>query len=112
MSRLEKDASVLDTLTALQARLGDSLIPIDHWEADLMAVGVARSDSPGRVVYFSTYGHRPNRYYVDLEFPAPAGSELPYTQGEQFDDVDFDALLAIVARHLSLDEPPPKSPAA
>ena len=104
VSALEKDRSVIDTVAALQARLGNDLVAVDHWEADLTATGVARSSNPARLVYFSILDRAPNRYYVDLEFPPRDGSDLPYEQGDRFDDVDFEQLVSIVSRHLSLDD--------
>ena len=97
----------MDTVAALHARLGDQLVVVDHWEADRTAIGVARADNTGRLVYFSIWNRSPNRYYVDVEFPPRAGSELPYEQGERFDDVDFEELVAIASRHLGLEKSTP-----
>ena len=107
MSDLKKDRSVIDTVAALRTRLGDELMIVDHWEADLTTLGVARSDNPKRVVYFSTWDRSPNRYYVDLQFPPKVDSDHPYEEGERFDDVGFEELVAIAARHLGLEESPP-----
>ena len=104
MSALRKDRSVIDTVAALQARLGSDLVVVDHWDADLTATGVGRSSDPARLVYFSILDRAPNRYYVDLEFPPQDGSDLPYEEGERFDDVDFEQLVSIVSRHLSLED--------
>lgn len=92
----------MEAVAALEARFGDGLKVADHWEGDLMSVGVARPGSPDRLVHFSTFQRASGRYYVDLESPAPATSELPYEQGDTFDDVDFEELVTIVSRHLDL----------
>jgi len=99
---MEKHPSVVEALAALRARFGDELTVVDHWEGDLMAIGVARADALDCLVYLSTAQRAPGRYYVDLELPAPSGSDLPYQQGERFADVDFDKLVDIVSRHLGL----------
>jgi hypothetical protein len=98
---VEKDNSIIAAVTALQTRFGETLHLSDHWDGDLMAIGVC-GDQPNRLVYFSTFQRAAGHYYVDLESPAPAGSSLPYRQGERLDDVDFDTLVAIVAHHLNL----------
>jgi hypothetical protein len=99
---VEKDSSIIDALTALTERFGEALEVADHWEGDLMAVGVAVPKRPDRLVYFCTYQREPGRYYVDLESAAPVGSQLPYEQGETFEDVDFDSLATIISRHLDI----------
>jgi hypothetical protein len=102
MDSLEKDQSVISTLHSLRERFGDALTIVDHWDADLVAVGVAALASPSPLVYFSTWKCEPGRYYVDLEWPARPNSDQPYEQGEKFDDVDFETLVSIVSRHLNL----------
>ena len=93
---MEKDESIIGTLKDLRARFGDALMVVDHWDADLMAVGVSSPGHPDRLVYVCTFQRRPGHYYVDLESPPPSGSQLPYEQGEAFEDVDFETLAAIV----------------
>lgn len=99
---LEKDESIIRTLHSLRERFGDALMVVDHWDADLVAVGVATLASARPLVYFSTWKREPGRYYVDLEWPAAPNSDQPYEQGEKFEDVDFETLISIVARHLDL----------
>jgi len=99
---VEKDDSIVAAVTALQARFGEALHLSDQWDGDLMAIGVCGPDRPERLVYFCTFQRATGRYYVDLESPAPTGSNLPYIQGDTFEDVDFDTLVGIVARHLDL----------
>ena len=99
---MEKDPSIVQAVAALEGRFGAALKVADHWEADLMSIGVTGSGAPDVLVYFSTFRRAPGRYYVDLESPAPVGSNLPYQQGETFDDVDFEELASLVSRHLGL----------
>jgi hypothetical protein len=102
VSAVEKDSSIIEALKALKARFGETLQVDDRWEGDLMAVGVSRHGHPDRLVYFCTFQRGTGRYYVDLEAPAPPGSQLPYEQGETFEDVDFETLASIVSRHLGV----------
>lgn len=102
MAEFEKDTSVLQTVEALCRQFGDRIRFVDYWDADLTALGVEKAGSPGWLVYFSTCGCEPGRYYVDLELPPAEGSDLPYEQGESFQDVDFDTLVSIVSQRLGL----------
>jgi hypothetical protein len=100
---IEKDTSVLSALESLRRRYSDGTLKIvDHWDGDLMAVCVSSTQNPDRLVYFSTCGLPTGRYYVELEYPPRAGSELPYEQGEIFEDVNLEELSAIVAHHLGI----------
>jgi len=99
---VNKDRSIIAALRELKIRFGDALEVTDHWDGDLMAVGVSRSGHPDVLVYFCTFQRGPGRYYVDLESPAPPGSQLLYSQRERFEDVDFEVLAGVVARHLGL----------
>src|SRR5258708_5602076 len=47
---LEKDQSIIRTLSSLRSRI-DALLIVDRWEADQMACGVATPASPQRLVY-------------------------------------------------------------
>jgi hypothetical protein len=98
---MNKEAVVVETLNDLRARLGSSAFQIvDHWETDRAAIGVARHDQPDQLVYFCSYGDLPRRYFVSLEAPAVVENELPYTSVADHHDVDFEALVGLVAAHL------------
>lgn len=100
---LVKEQSILETLGLLSARFGDkTLRAIDHFEADLCAISVGREGDRCRLVYFSTYGHAPGRYYVELELPPTESTVSPFVKGGQYSDVDFETLVRLVAEHLSL----------
>ncbi len=106
MTVLSKHQSVRSAVAALRERLGESVEVSDQWNADLYAVGLWNRRVPGQRVYFSTFRRLPHRYFVELEGPAPANSNAlaPPRQGcRRFDDVDFDGLATLVARHLGLE---------
>ena len=103
---MEKDASIVRAVAALEAHFGDDLLVADHWDADLMAIGVSARSEPARLVYLSTFRRAPGRFYAELELPSAPGSAVPYEKGEVFADVDLDTLTEIVARHLGLTSGP------
>jgi hypothetical protein len=97
-----KDKSVLDVVSWLEESLSQKLLAIDHWDADMYAIGIARADHPNELVYVSTWNRPPDRYLVEIESAPSAGVDLPYTTVARHDDVDRDDLLRIVREHLSL----------
>ena len=104
MSSLIKDESILETISALRARLGGHAFELsDEWEADLCAIGLTAANAPGYLVYISTSGTTPGRYFVSLELPPTPGNELPYTPGEDMPDVGLAELTEVVRRHLRLE---------
>lgn len=99
---LEKDETIQQVVLELQNALGEgSFVVADHWEADLMAIGIARPDNYGVLVYISTEGPLENRYFVSLELPS-VNDVLPYQQGENFESIDFIALVDVVKQHFSI----------
>jgi hypothetical protein len=101
---LVKDASVLDCLTQLERAMGSGAFRVvDHWDADLFAVGVATPGDVERLVYVCTWQKEAGRYYYECESPRVHASENEpnYAVAEKADDVDFDTLLAAVRRHFT-----------
>jgi uncharacterized protein (DUF433 family) len=95
-----KDKAIQHVVGWLEDRLRGSLVILDHWDGDLSAVGIARPESPDNLVYISTWGRSPGRYFVELEAPPAPGSELPYEITGRYENVDQESLLGIVREHL------------
>ncbi len=96
-----KDETITNVLARLESDLGPGAFAVvDHWPADLMAVGIARRSDPGYLVYVSTLGCEPDCYHVELELPPKPNDDFPYTPAGEFASVDYAALLEIVKRHL------------
>lgn len=73
---------------------------VDHWEADLFAIGVARKDDERRLVYISTFKRAPGRY--DYQCETPRSSDVTdFDTTEEGEDVGLDELLHAMVRHLS-----------
>jgi hypothetical protein len=98
----DKDTSIREVIAKLQSELGTSFFDIvDHWEADLCAVGIARPDNHEVLVYISTCSLPEHGYFVSLELPS-VEEDFPYQAAGEFDDLDFEALVSIIKRHLKV----------
>src|SRR5262249_42745761 len=90
---------VVELVAWLQAKFGPTLIVVDHWNADLTAIGVALKTDPQRLAYIAALPPS-DRYFIELETAPTQGSYFPYTVVGRFDAVDRDRLLRIVDDHL------------
>ena len=103
-TQLQKDPSIIRLLDGLRARLGPRAFDVvDHWESDLCAIGIARPDNHGVLVYISTYDENDECSSVSLELPPQPGSDFPYTAVGDHDTANFDELAEIVRRHFEYD---------
>jgi hypothetical protein len=96
-----KDKSITDVVRWLEENLHCGLLVVDHWEGDMSALAVGRPEEPNRLVYLSTCNRPPGRHFVELEIAPPEGSDLPYSIGARYEDIDRDALLGIARQHLN-----------
>lgn len=104
--KLEKDESIHRLLARLEASLGkDAFHVVDHWEADLSAIGIARPDNHGVLVYIAMFGQEEDSYFVSLELPTTAGGETwkdhPYTPAGEKQLHGLDNLLNVIRRHFA-----------
>ncbi|MBN8610866.1 MAG: hypothetical protein J0L92_09800 [Deltaproteobacteria bacterium] len=91
-----------ESILALIARLdlpSRGWAVMDHWEADLCALGVTSAAHPGRLVYVSTFRFGPDRYHYALELPPRDPNDVYLPAGEG-DDVTFEELLDVMIEHL------------
>jgi hypothetical protein len=96
---MNKDENIKLILALAQSE-DPNWIVLDYWDSDMSAIGLAASDYPRRLVYISTFGKRPGRFYYECE--VPAGPELTdFNVVEKCDDVDAEALLVVLRNHLS-----------
>lgn len=95
-----KDESIQTVLSALAAKIGDDGFDIvDHWEADLCAIGVASPQNHEVLAYISAIG-APGKFYVSLELPPESGSDFPYVDAGARDTVSLDELIDVVSDHI------------
>ena len=98
---MEKDPELIRAVDVLRRRFGDTMVLVDHWEADLTAVGIARRGAEQRLAYVSVKtGSAGARFYVALENPPELGSDLPYASAGDHDDLSLADAADIVAEHL------------
>lgn len=99
-TRFQKDQSIIRLIDGLRALLGPRAFDVvDHWESDLCAVGIARPDNHGVLVYISTSGKPGERCSVSLELPPQPGSDIPYTAAGDQDAANLNELAEIIQRH-------------
>ena len=89
-------------LNELRAELGEGAFDVvDHWDTDACAVGIARPDDHGVLVYISTHDHRKNQHYwVSLELPAKDGDDAPYVSAGDRQVQGIQELVSVVREHL------------
>jgi hypothetical protein len=96
---MQKDESVNELLRILPLR-ANGWVVVDHWDADLCAVGIAHESCRRRLVYISTYGKQKGIY--DFECEIPAGPEASdYSTVERGENVNIETLLDVIRRHLA-----------
>jgi hypothetical protein len=99
LSGLQKDVHILTMLANLRQRLGPGAFRVvDHWDADLRAVGIAHPRNEHILAYIADVDAE-GRFYVELEISAPAGSQVPYSVAGRHRSVSFDELVTLVAEH-------------
>ena len=96
---LQKDNSIVRLVTRLGLEARGWTI-VDHWEADLSAVGIAPTNAPGQIVYVSTFGQERERYYYQCESPK-GGAPEDYEVVCEGNNATFDEILAVMVRHFS-----------
>lgn len=95
---LVKDQSIRELVSLLDlGRRGWVLV--DHWEADLCAIGIARGSESQRLVYVSTYDKDPGSY--DYECEVSCGAQpAEYRTVASGENVNFAELVTALQRHL------------
>lgn len=94
-----KEASITKFLERLSGALDPSTwMTVDHWDADLHAIGVARTGDPTRLVYVSTWGQEEGQYAFDCEAPDESPTKFKVVRREEA--ASFDTLLSAISTHL------------
>jgi len=95
---IDKDLSITDLVERLELHERGWCI-LDHWEADLCAIGISNSPSGDRIVYVSTFDQKAGRYNCECE-KRNMQSSLGYETVYEGRNLTFDELVAVLARHL------------
>jgi hypothetical protein len=99
-SIVRKDTSIWTLIAQLAAIVGgDSFQLVDHWDADLFAMGIAGVSNNRRLVYVSTFGKPPGFLAYDCEEP---DADLVGQSVAKSELADFPEFLRVVERHLGL----------
>lgn len=98
MTSQQYDESIVDLLQRLELDRRAWVI-VDHWEADLTAIGLASPTDVRRLVYVSTFGLEPGRYAFESEVGRGEGDES-YKVVDSGGDVSFGRLVEALEQHL------------
>jgi hypothetical protein len=93
-----KDRTIRELLKKLDLRSRGWAV-VDHWEADLCAIGIAKSSDPLRLIYVSTFGKAPGHYYYDCDVLSADDPGDDRTVASE-SDVEFDVVLKAAEQHL------------
>ena len=95
---MNKDASIIEVVSRLNLD-GRGWTAVDHWDGDRMALGIARTDDPRRLVYISTFDRPHGRYYFECEEPVGAADD-EFTISLCRENASFEELLSALEHHL------------
>ena len=91
-----------ERITELLAALGierRGWTVVDHWEADMCAIGLARPSDLRRLVYISTFNKADGRYDYECELPF-GPKDTDYESADRREDVTYEELVKALERHL------------
>lgn len=99
---MDKHKSIIQLIGRLKMRMGEEAFDVvDHWDGDLMAIGIARPDNHDVLVYVCTFRKPPDEYFVSLELPPDPNDDYPYTPAGDYEVKSFDELVELIRRHFS-----------
>ena len=99
-AEVNKDGSITRMLNELRAELGATVFDVvDHWESDECAIGIAKPDDHGVLVYVSTHVGSRNVYWVSLELPPKSGDDFPYVPAGEREIRGIQELASVVRTH-------------
>jgi hypothetical protein len=81
----------------MQSSLGQHLTMVNHWDADLFAVGFANRKDSSRLVYVTAWRQEPGTFSFECEY-RPSGSDVPTI--EQSGTVAEEALIRVIREYL------------
>lgn len=99
---MEKDERLLVAVASLRGRFGDAIEIVDHWDADLRAVGISRRGEATPLVYLSVLPGGEERFDLALELPPQPSSVLPFEDGGWHRGLVLSEVADVVASHLGL----------
>lgn len=99
-----KDGSIWIFLGQLAKKIDSQRYQVvDHWDADLCAVGIAAVEDMGRLVYVSTYSLDPGQYSVECEIP-DEDDPIGYRVAARREDIPLDEVVAMIRCHLPIPD--------
>lgn len=93
----QKDSSIVSLVQNINPWARGWMI-VDHWNADRYAIGIAARSNPDRLVYLSSWGKAPGRFFVELETPA-MNEDLGYV-ATRIEDCGLSEVVEVLETHI------------
>ena len=104
----KKDPTIRDVISRLATRLGsDAFHIVDHWNANLCAIGISAPSNHKVLAYIQTFGSAKGRYDAHLELPPKDRRKFPYADAGVHPQVTFAKIVKIVQKHFKKAEAQP-----
>ena len=101
---LGKDEAIRLFLAMIQSKLDDESYQIvDHWDASLVSIGIAKPGEPDILVYVTTLGQPEGCYGYECEIPSENPDEFPFQTVAEGDGVNFETMVEIIRKHLKIE---------
>ena len=98
---MDKDETIIEVLKRLRTDLGKQTFQVvDHWEADLVAVGIASPSNPRILAYISTLNYPEHGYFLELEAPGKSEDLDDYKVIGTWDRLNDEDLKKHIQKHL------------
>ncbi len=107
---LSKDETIRSFLSMLQFEIDEENYQIvDHWEASLVSVGIAKLGEPETLVFVTTWRQPEGCYGYECEVASENPDEFPFQTVAEGDGVNFETMVDIVRKHLKIESPKRRS---
>lgn len=103
----KKETRIIELVERLWTDLGvESFRVVDHWPADLCAIGLASIGNPRQLAYISTYhapsGARFQGYFLELETPGDTDEISDYKVAATHEGLGYRQLRELLVGHLGI----------
>lgn len=97
--KMVKEERIVEVVRRLQV-YHPNWVVVDHWEADMCAMGFAEAEAPRRLAYVSTWEQPAGRYFLELE----SADGEDYKVDGTFEGIEFGELEHRISEHLGLEK--------
>ena len=100
---MDKEPQLIAAVDEARRQLGDSIVIVDHWNGDRLAVGIARRDDHQQLAYIAVNPtESADLFFVALETAPAQGSDLPYATAGEHNNLTIADVVRVIGKHLRL----------